>query len=119
MAERDYVTCHILDTVNGVPAEGVKAVLSKLENGNVQELAVGTTDKDGRISNWESNPVTSVAPGAYKIRFETGPYLAKINNGEVFFPFVEIVFTVSDPPQAHYHIPLLLSNYSYHTYRGS
>lgn len=50
----------------------------------------------------------------YKIRFETWEHF----QGETFFPYVEVVFTVKDPAQ-HHHIPLLLSPYSYTTYRGS
>ena len=51
-------------------------------------------------------------PGTYRIRFQTGAY----QRG--FFPVVEIQFTVDDGAQ-HYHVPLLLSPYSYSTYRGS
>ncbi|PRT52452.1 5-hydroxyisourate hydrolase [Wickerhamiella sorbophila] len=116
---RDYITCHILDTVTGLPAPKVRVELSRLQNGEEIPIATGHTDNDGRISNWESARVTSVIPGAHKIKFETGPYLSSKTKGEVFFPVVEVVFVVSDPPQAHYHIPLLLSNYSYSTYRGS
>lgn len=118
MPERDYITCHILDTVRGLPAEGIPCVLSLLQNGEEHILAKGQTDSDGRIINWET-PVTDVKPGSHKIKFETGLYLSKSTSGQAFFPVVEVVFVVSDPPAPHYHIPLLLSNYSYSTYRGS
>lgn len=116
--ERDYVTCHILDTVKGKPAANVKCVLSKLSGGIESVVSSSTTDGDGRIANWGPR-VTSIDPGAYKMRFETGEYLSANNNGDAFFPVVEVMFAVSNPPDKHYHIPLLLSNYSYSTYRGS
>ena len=53
-----------------------------------------------------------MAPGTYRIRFQTGAY------GNPFFPVVEIQFVVGDGDQ-HYHVPLLLSPYGYSTYRGS
>lgn len=119
MASRDYVTCHVLDTVSGLPAQGIKCELTSLQDMKEVTLASGVTDVDGRISNWQSGAVASVTPGAHKLKFETGPYLSARSNGECFFPVVEVVFVVSNPPQSHYHIPLLLSNYSYSTYRGS
>lgn len=119
MSSRDYVTCHVLDTVNGLPAPGIRCELRAIDGTKESSLASGVTDKDGRVSNWQSGAVVSVNPGVHKLKFETGPYLSARNNGECFFPVVEVVFVVSDPPQPHYHIPLLLSNYSYSTYRGS
>ncbi len=107
-------------------------------------FGIANTDADGRISKWtlngnglssSSNNVwntDNLLPGIYKIRFETLQYFVEAakedlkNNGiidleasKTFFPFVEVSFIVRDPPDAHYHIPLLLSNYSYSTYRGS
>lgn len=121
---RAEVTCHILDTVTGRPAAGVQCSISKLDGFNSKEIAKGATDKDGRIINWDSS-LAEIATsgklnsGVYKIRFETGAYLSRQNDGRAFFPFVEVVFQALNPPENHYHIPLLLSNYSYSTYRGS
>ncbi|KAA8907665.1 hypothetical protein TRICI_004956 [Trichomonascus ciferrii] len=121
---RDVITCHILDTVVGKPAAAVKCTLYKLSGVRVEEISTASTDNDGRVTNWEKEltPIKTsdgkVAPGSYKIKFETGDYLAKHNEGQAFFPFVEVVFNIQNP-DSHYHIPLLLSNYSYSTYRGS
>lgn len=74
--------------------------------------------------------------GNYKIRFNTKTYFSDIssseltsstgvpssfaaNRGATFFPFIDIVFEIPNPPDHHYHVPLLLSNYGYYTYRGS
>lgn len=99
-------------------------------------FAMSKTDNDGRIKNWVVNPQLDAStaskvginqakwqdlrPGIYKIKFLTGKYFHELNNNNrTFFPFVEIVFQVEDPPDNHYHVPLLLANHSYSTYRGS
>lgn len=136
---RHPITCHILDTTVGLPARDVKCTLLRVADGpNVLStptvLGTALTNADGRVARWTS-PTTgsdahefSVAPGIYQIKFETLPYFQKLaaakgtegkREGRTFFPGVEIQFIVEQEPDAHYHIPLLLSNYSYSTYRGS
>ncbi|CUM65758.1 uncharacterized protein PRCAT00003406001 [Priceomyces carsonii] len=107
-------------------------------NADVKPFAMNRTDKDGRIKNWVLSPnldaVTktklgiegdykwdTLSPGIYKIKFLTGKYFYDTQQtaNRTFFPFVEIVFQIDNPPDLHYHIPLLLSNHSYTTYRGS
>ncbi|NXU81560.1 HIUH hydrolase, partial [Oreotrochilus melanogaster] len=55
--------------------------------------------------------------GTYKLRFETAAYWQGLGQAS-FYPFVEVVFTVTDPAQK-LHLPLLISPFSYTTYRGS
>src|SRR4051812_32236730 len=108
------ITTHILDTTTGTPATGVTASLFALEQDWLQ-IAIGVTNQDGRIT--DLLPAGEVLPaGIYKIRFETKEYFG-IQSIDTFYPYVEIVFTISSP--AHYHIPLLLSPFGYTTYRGS
>ncbi|MEI9608868.1 hydroxyisourate hydrolase, partial [Raoultella ornithinolytica] len=57
------------------------------------------------------------APGIYKVTFKTGEYF-KINNMSTFFPVIPVIFNVTKQNQK-LHIPLLLSQYGYSTYRGS
>lgn len=116
--QKDYITCHVLDTVTGYPAEGIPCTLYKLQDGEEKVLSHGQTDKNGRIVKWDSQ-ITDVTPGPHKVKFDTGHYLSKANDGQAFFPLIEVMFVINNPPDAHYHIPLLLSNYSYSTYRGS
>lgn len=99
-------------------------------------FAMSKTDNDGRIKTWVTNPHlpteelsalginknkwAELKPGIYKIKFLTGKYFHELKqDNRTFFPFVEIVFQVENPPDNHYHVPLLLSNHSYSTYRGS
>ncbi|WP_375430839.1 hydroxyisourate hydrolase [uncultured Friedmanniella sp.] len=104
---RSRVTTHVLDAVAGRPAVGVTA---RLEGADGSLIAAGTTDDDGRIGGL--GPV-DLEPGSYRITFATGAYFAA-----TFYPEVVLSFTIDDP-DAHYHVPLLLSPYAYSTYRGS
>jgi len=108
------VSTHVLDTVRGEPAAGV---LVRLERAGSGELGRGVTDADGRISDFG---VTELSAGTYRLVFETGPYLS-VQGGkasEPFFPEVVVTFA-ADGRRPSYHVPLLLSPFSYSTYRGS
>ncbi|KAG8959007.1 hypothetical protein FRC03_008551 [Tulasnella sp. 419] len=117
MAARSPVTCHVLDSTLGRPVSGVPVALMKAEsNGNFTSLAEGATDQDGRCSTLlPSSP--RLEAGFYKMIFRTGDYFAAAGR-ETFYPVVEINFHLAKPEE-HYHIPLLLSPWSYTTYRGS
>ncbi|MEO5946585.1 MAG: hydroxyisourate hydrolase [Chitinophagaceae bacterium] len=109
------LTTHILDTSKGKPAAGVAVVLFQLEKDSWKEIASGVTNSDGRIADLLKKDVMLKA-GNYKLTFETKPYFEK-QNIQTFYPFVEIVFTITDGE--HYHVPLLLNPFGYSTYRGS
>ena len=107
------VTTHVLDTARGIPASGVPVLLEEVDGDVTRAVADGVTDADGRLSDLGSGLPT----GTYRLTFDTGAYAAA--HGEVpFFPEATVTFVVSDAT-AHYHVPLLLSPYSYSTYRGS
>ncbi|BEI80029.1 hypothetical protein CcaverHIS002_0105580 [Cutaneotrichosporon cavernicola] len=110
------ITCHILDSSVGKPAEGVKVELCQINGAQVQVLATGNTDVDGRVTTL-LKPTTQLQAGVYKMRFEVGEYFQS-QGVQTFYPYVEITFNLANPGQ-HYHIPLLLSPFSYTTYRGS
>ncbi len=105
------ITTHVLDTAKGCPAADIPVVLELLNNSNWQTIAKGTTDGDGRIMDWMDNGMQA---GEYRITFATSKY----HNNKGFFPSVTINFMVENPEQ-HYHVPLLLSPFSFSTYRGS
>jgi 5-hydroxyisourate hydrolase len=124
MASRDPITCHVLDTTAGRPASNISVALS-CRGSNTTFTAV--TDSDGRITTWQSSrdqfSVESVVqeaskeqgvPSVWTIKFDTGAYFG---TDKTFFPEVEVAFFVK--PGQYYHVPLLLSPYSYSTYRGS
>ncbi|MGI9007504.1 MAG: hydroxyisourate hydrolase [Streptosporangiaceae bacterium] len=107
------VSTHVLDTRRGEPASGIAVRLERAGGG---ELGRAVTDADGRVPDF-GLPV--LAAGTYRLVFETGPYLrAGGDGGEPFFPEVVITFA-ADGRRPGYHVPLLLSPFSYSTYRGS
>ena len=77
-------------------------------------LSSAATDADGRCRDLAPN----AAPGVYRLTFETGDYLTQIGRTSIY-PEISITFTVSGDDDGHYHFPLLLSDNSYTTYRGS
>jgi 5-hydroxyisourate hydrolase len=109
------LTTHILDTSRGLPAENVTIVCYYGSNDAWTEKARGTTNADGRLPELFGKDET-LSPGLYKLRFETKDYFDR-QQVQTFFPFVEIVFEITDAE--HYHVPLLLNPYGYSTYRGS
>lgn len=113
---RSPITTHVLDTATGQPAEGVLARLAYLGAQGWQELGEGHTNADGRITD-----LLPVEPrprvGVYRMWFDTEAYW-QARGIEGFYPHVEVVFHLTEP-EAHHHIPLLLSPFGYSTYRGS
>jgi 5-hydroxyisourate hydrolase len=103
------VSTHVLDAVLGRPAAGIAVQL--LDERGV--VASGTTDADGRCRLTEE-PTTA---GPHRLVFATGPWSAA-QGRETFWPEVVLTFTVREPTE-HHHVPLLLSPFSYSTYRGS
>lgn len=114
---RGSLTTHVLNTATGLPAARLALRLAQLQEPGAQwrELAQRWTDEDGRCL--PLLPPGQAKAGTYKLRFETGEYWQSLGHTS-FYPFVEVVFTITDPAQK-LHIPLLISPYSYTTYRGS
>jgi 5-hydroxyisourate hydrolase len=111
------ISTHVLDTSLGRPAAGIPVTLAIRDSrGGWKTLASAVTDRDGRAG--DLLPVgLPLATGTYRLSFDTASYFRSQSRDE-FFPQVEAVFSVRDADQ-HIHLPLLLSTYSYCTYRGS
>ncbi len=105
------ITTHVLDAVLGKPAAGI-AVLLELQDSAWIAIGHGVTDTDGRCRDLCS----SAAHGTYRLTFSVGEYFAAQSRKSIY-PEITITFTVAD--DRHHHIPLLLSDNSYTTYRGS
>lgn len=115
-----YLTTHVLDTASGRPAAGLRITLYRLDGERRTELAQRVTNADGRTDS-PILPAADFATGSYELVFEAGAYLDA--NGTPpeaprFLDLIPIRFGISDP-DAHYHVPLLLSPFGYSTYRGS
>ncbi|MET0197340.1 5-hydroxyisourate hydrolase [Rhodococcus sp. RS1C4] len=105
------ISTHVLDAVAGAPAVGIRVALFHPVDG---QIATAATDADGRVPELVPGPV---ATGTYRLSFDTGSYF-DVHGTATFYPEVSISFAVTDP-DAHYHVPLLLSPFAYSTYRGS
>jgi 5-hydroxyisourate hydrolase len=115
-----YLTTHVLDTARGLPAAGLQITLYRLEGETRQELARMRTNADGRTDS-PILPQGAFDTGSYELVFEAGAYLDALGTPTEdprFLDLIPIRFGISDP-QAHYHVPLLLSPFGYSTYRGS
>jgi 5-hydroxyisourate hydrolase len=113
------LTTHVLDTAGGRPAAGVKLELSRL--GTTPELLLtATTNRDGRCDSPLLEGPAMVA-GEYQLVFHVAAYFREQGVSLPDPPFVSTVvlrFGIADST-AHYHVPLLVSPWSYSTYRGS
>jgi 5-hydroxyisourate hydrolase len=112
------LTSHVLDTATGRPARGLAVrleVFATFEPGGWRTLAERVTNDDGRVP--DLLPPGGLEPRTYRLTFDTGAYM-QATGRPVFYPRVEVVFTVTAPAE-HHHIPLLLSPFGYSTYRGS
>jgi 5-hydroxyisourate hydrolase len=114
------LTTHVLDTASGKPGEGVKIEFSVLEGETYKLLATVTTNADGRNAQPLLTP-ENMKTGKYQLVFYVGEYFAKQGTVVPNPPFLEkavIQFGMADAT-AHYHVPILVSPWSYTTYRGS
>src|SRR5258706_16378443 len=111
------ISTHVLDIARGVPARDVPVKLEcKEASGSWQLLMDGRTDPDGRCSELLPEGAT-LAPGLYRLTFDTAKYFTA-QKIEGLYPAVQITFAVREG-ETHFHIPLLLAQNGYTTYRGS
>ena len=115
-----FVTTHVLDTANGIPAAGMKLELWEHTPDGPIFLLEGTTNADGRMDNPILN-AEQMRQGQFELRFHAGDYFRAKGTSlaePAFLDVIPIAFGIADAG-SHYHVPLLVSPYSYSTYRGS
>ena len=114
------LTTHVLDTTHGLPGAEIKVELYKVKEDSTEKLATVLTNSDGRTDA----PILAgneFRPGKYQLVFYVADYYKSKGvelDGVPFLDDVVIRFGLDDP-DAHYHVPLLVSPYSFSTYRGS
>eukprot|EP00112_Aurelia_sp_Birch-Aquarium-sp1_P022316 Seg6255.3 transcript_id=Seg6255.3/GoldUCD/mRNA.D3Y31 product="5-hydroxyisourate hydrolase" protein_id=Seg6255.3/GoldUCD/D3Y31 len=110
------VTTHVLDVSKGLPGNNLRIQFYQLRKDKKWNLLRdGYTNNDGRLGNLITQE--KFTPGIYKMVFNLAEYFKK-EGKDYFHPKAEVVFKIKDPKQ-HYHVPLLVTPYSYTTYRGS
>jgi 2-oxo-4-hydroxy-4-carboxy-5-ureidoimidazoline decarboxylase len=121
LAVQGRLSTHVLDTHGGMPAAGISVVLTELSDlGEARVIARTVTNSDGRTDQ----PLIGGRPvpiGRYELMFSVGEYFAGRGAPTSDPPFLDQIpvrFSVSDP-EGHLHVPLLVTPWSYGTYRGS
>jgi 2-oxo-4-hydroxy-4-carboxy-5-ureidoimidazoline decarboxylase len=121
LAVHGRLSTHVLDTRSGHPAAGVTIELLELSaNGERRGIVSTATNRDGRTDQ----PLIGGRPlpiGHYELRFHIGTYFAQLSTPQDDPPFLDVVpvqFAIAEP-EGHYHVPLLVTPWSYSTYRGS
>ena len=115
------LSTHVLDTMHGTPAAGMAVALYATHAGQAQCLKQLVLNQDGRDPDGLLLDTHGLQRGTYRLVFDVAAYFRRrgVNLPEPnFLDRVAIDFGVADPKQ-HYHVPLLVSPWSYSTYRGS
>ncbi len=112
------LSTHVLDTSRGAPAAGMRIDVTR-KNGTAALLKHVVTNAGGRTDS----PLLEggeLAAGVYELVFHVGEYFRARGDRDAgrFLDAVPVVFVVDDA-EAAYHVPLLVSPWSYSTYRGS
>lgn len=113
------LTTHVLDTARGRPAAGVRVELFRVEGGERRKVAEAVTNADGRTDA----PLIErgrLTPATFELTFHVAPYFGDFGAAATppFLDLVTLRFTVGDA-SGHYHVPLVMTPWSYSTYRGS
>lgn len=115
------LSTHVLDTMHGTPAAGMQVALYRTAGEAVTLLKQFALNSDGRDPDGALIDDSSLTRGTYRLVFDVSAYfrLRGVSLPEPnFLGKVSLDFGIADPQQ-HYHVPLLVSPWSYSTYRGS
>jgi 5-hydroxyisourate hydrolase len=114
------LSTHVLDLCRGGPASGMRIELYRVTGDNRQLVCTAITNRDGRTDQ-PLLSADSLPGGVFELVFHAAEYFRSMGTPPADPPFLDrvaICFGV-DPAAGSYHVPLLLSPYSYSTYRGS
>lgn len=122
MSKEYTVSCHVLNSNTGLPLSNILCELYLITDTQSIKIAKQVTNKDGRIikDTWEFLDEHKIThDNTYMIRFQVKTSYYDIVKEDTLYPYVDIPFMIKDSNVSHYHIPLLLNNFGYTTYRGS
>lgn len=115
------LSTHVLDTMHGTPAAGMRVALYTTRGGQAALVKSFVLNEDGRNPDGQLFDSASLRAGTYRLVFDVAAYFRASGVALPEPPFLDQVtldFGVADIGQ-HYHVPLLVSPWSYSTYRGS
>ena len=116
-----HLSTHVLDTANGCPAAGMQVTLQRVQGEHLETIKCITLNADGRSEGGPLLQGQTLVVGRYRLLFEVAPYFRARGTPLAEPPFIDTVpidFGIADAT-GHYHVPLLVSPWSYGTYRGS
>lgn len=115
------LSTHVLDTMHGCPAAGMRVALYKRDGEAATLVKALVLNADGRTPDGPLYKDGELQNGSYRLVFDVAAYF-KAKGATLpepnFLDRVTLDFGVADASQ-HYHVPLLVSPWSYSTYRGS
>jgi 5-hydroxyisourate hydrolase len=115
-----HLSTHVLDTAHGCPAAGMRVSLQRLDGDHAVTIKAVALNADGR-ADAPLLDADAMAVGRYRLVFEVAPYFrarGTVLSDPPFIDRVQLDFGIADR-EGHYHVPLLVSPWSYSTYRGS
>ena len=115
------LSTHVLDTMHGCPAAGMQVALYATEGADNRLINSFVLNTDGRYAGGPLLDNPSLKVGTYRLVFQVKAYFASLGvvlPEPAFLDAVSLDFGIADLSQ-HYHVPLLVSPWSYSTYRGS
>ena len=115
------LSTHVLDTMHGRPAGGMQVELYTVKGSGPELVRRFTLNEDGRNPDGPLYDDTSLKAGTYRLVFDVAAYFRSRGVELPDPPFLDKValdFGIANPGE-HYHVPLLVSPWSYSTYRGS
>jgi 5-hydroxyisourate hydrolase len=115
-----HLSTHVLDTMNGCPAAGMAVKLQRMHGDRAETIRSFALNDDGRAEGPLLN-AAQMAVGRYRLLFSVAAYFRARGVALPEPPFIDDVqldFGIADA-DGHYHVPLLVSPWSYSTYRGS
>jgi 5-hydroxyisourate hydrolase len=116
-----HLSTHVLDTMHGTPAAGMRGRLLRVQDGAQTIVASFELNADGRYPGGALLDAAAMAAGRYRLVFAVAAYFRQRGVPLPEPPFldeVQLDFGIADAA-GHYHVPLLVSPWSYSTYRGS
>lgn len=114
------LSTHVLDTAHGCPGAGIRVALYAIDAGTRTLVIEAVTNDDGRCGA----PLlegAAMQPGQYELVFDAGDYYAArgvVLPSPRFLDRIALAFGIADSTQ-NYHVPLVMTPWSYSTYRGS
>ncbi|XP_058805424.1 uncharacterized protein LOC131672307 [Phymastichus coffea] len=114
LMKKPIISTNVIETSKGIPVSGLQIILYKLDDGRWKNIHEGYTSANGTY-DFSNSSKNNLSVGRYRLHYDVEKYYS-LKKVATVYPFIEIVFDVKDPG-ATYNIPLLMSPFSYSTFK--